>query len=112
MNLTIRKTDAVARKVDVRVAHAPVLRASTDRRNASGRMALVWRVRSEFREIPGLCVTVAQAARLFGLAEDVCARVCDELVSDGVIQKSGSFYGAFRAEFVGAMFTGQDRRRN
>lgn len=69
-------------------------------------------MRSEFREIPGLCVTVPQAARRFGLNEDICARVCEELLEVGAIQKSGSYHGVFRAEFVGAMFADSYGQRN
>lgn len=108
MNLAMHEPEIVARRAETRraaVADTPTVRASPDRRNASERVAVISRVRSEFRETPGLCVTVTQAARLFGLTEDICARVCDELVEDGMIQKSGRFYGAFRTEFVGAMFT-------
>ena len=88
------------------VAEGPTLRARPDRRNASARAAVLQQVQSHFREIPGLCATGSQAARLFGLTEEAGARVCDELVDDGVIQKIGSFYGAFRTHFVGAMFGG------
>ena len=118
MSPTIPETRLPARRLDVRtwapngLVQLPQLRLRHDRRNAVDRDTLVRRVSSEFREIPGLCVTVSQGARLFGLAEDVCARVCQELVDDGVIQKSGSFYGVFRADFVGAMFATKCGQRN
>jgi len=41
--------------------------------------ALALRVRGEFAEMPGLRLTVPQAARLFGLAVDVAHAVLDEL---------------------------------
>ena len=109
MNSSVGGTRLCARRSDrtwspAALVQLPQLRLRHDRRNAFDREMLVRRVSSEFREIPGLCLTLPQAARLFGLPEDVCARVCEELIEDGAIQKSGRFYGAFRAEFVGAMF--------
>jgi DNA-binding IclR family transcriptional regulator len=46
----------------------------------------VARVASEFREMPGLSVTLAQAARLFDLSRDECSRVLIELQRDGVVE--------------------------
>ena len=42
---------------------------------------LVSRIRSEFLEMPGLRLTVLQAARLWGLDEDACRRVIDVLIN-------------------------------
>ena len=42
---------------------------------------IVRRVREEFREMPGLHLTPAQAVRLWGLEIDTCRRVIDELVA-------------------------------
>jgi hypothetical protein len=41
---------------------------------------LIGRARSEFIEMPGLQLTVPQAARLWGLGERVCRAVIDALV--------------------------------
>ena len=38
------------------------------------------RVRGEFNEMPGLQLTVAQAARLWGLEDKACRRIIDALV--------------------------------
>ena len=43
------------------------------------------RVRAEFREMPGLKLTPAQAARLFDLEPARCERVLDALIRDGVL---------------------------
>jgi hypothetical protein len=43
--------------------------------------AVVYRVREEFREMPGLRLTPAQATRLWGLETDTCRRVIDTLVA-------------------------------
>ena len=42
--------------------------------------AVANRVRAEFVEMPGLTLSVRQAARLFGLDQDVCRQVVDRLV--------------------------------
>ena len=65
-----------------------------DRRDVSARAALVARVTGEFHEIPGLCISLPQAQRLFGLREDICARILDGLVLDGTIglTSAGLYY--------------------
>jgi hypothetical protein len=47
---------------------------------------IVYRVREEFREMPGLRLTPAQATRLWGLEEDTCAAVIDRLVSSDFLR--------------------------
>jgi len=42
---------------------------------------VVRRVREEFREMPGLRLTPAQARRLWGLETEACRRVIDQLVA-------------------------------
>jgi hypothetical protein len=42
---------------------------------------IVDRVREEFREMPGLRLTPAQATRLWGLEQEMCRAVIDTLVS-------------------------------
>jgi hypothetical protein len=44
------------------------------------------RIRSEFQEMPGTCLTVAQATRLFGVSADVGLRILRKLVDDGVLR--------------------------
>lgn len=48
------------------------------------------RVRAEFDEMPGMSLTVPQASRLFGLEEEVCQAVVDQLVSDDYLRRSES----------------------
>ena len=43
------------------------------------------RARAEFLEMPGLCVTVAQAARLFGLSQARAAEILIALKRDGLL---------------------------
>jgi hypothetical protein len=46
---------------------------------------LLARIRAEYREMPGLCLTPAQAARLWGLTPGVCAEVLQALVAEGAL---------------------------
>jgi hypothetical protein len=47
---------------------------------------LLERVRSEFIEMPGLQLTVAQASRLWGLETTACKSVIDELVATSFLR--------------------------
>lgn len=49
---------------------------------------LVARVRGEFVEMRGFSPTVEQAARLFALTNDECARVLRALVQEGFLQRT------------------------
>lgn len=44
------------------------------------------RVRGEFREMPGFSPTLAQAARMFAIPQDECARVLTALVREGFLR--------------------------
>ena len=62
------------------------LRRLMDRRDSDSRGALVERVLAEFREMPCLRLTPAQAQRLFGMRSDVSARVIGSLVESGELR--------------------------
>ena len=51
------------------------------------------RVRTEFLEMPGLCVTIAQATRLFGVREKRAADMLATLEREGFLTRDGC--GAF-----------------
>ena len=51
---------------------------------------IVSRVREEFREMPGLRLTPAQATRLWGLEEQTCAAVIDRLVATEYLRWTAS----------------------
>jgi hypothetical protein len=52
------------------------------------------RVRGEFREMPGLTLTVAQARRLWSLDSSTCSEVLTELVEAGFLcRKADGAYG-------------------
>lgn len=50
--------------------------------------ALALRVRGEYEEMPGLCLTVMQAARLFGVAPALAHAVLDDLRRVSVLRCS------------------------
>jgi hypothetical protein len=54
--------------------------------------ALLARIRAEYDEMPGMRLTVAQAARLFNLDPGRCAHVLHALVSDGALWTNGHVF--------------------
>ncbi len=50
--------------------------------------ALLDRVRVEYREMPGLCLSPSQAARLWGLSPQRCARLLDVLIGHGDLMRT------------------------
>ena len=48
------------------------------------------RIRSEYREMPGLCLTLVQARRLWALDETTCSRLLGNLVSEGYLRESAA----------------------
>lgn len=48
------------------------------------------RIRGEFNEMPGLQLTIAQAARLWGLDQASCRRVIDALVDAAFLRWTAS----------------------
>lgn len=59
------------------------------------------RIKAEYEEMPGLRLTLPQAARLFGLEPARCAQVLEWLLVEGVIWTNGR-------EFIGRS-TGRHR---
>ncbi len=57
---------------------------------------LAARVRAEYREMPGLSLTAAQASRLWGIDRSVCEQVLLRLVMEGVL------YHTLRGAYVAA----------
>jgi hypothetical protein len=49
---------------------------------------LIARVRGEFRDMPGLRLTFAQACRLWQLDEPTCRAVLDRLVTEQVLHRT------------------------
>ncbi len=59
------------------------------------RVSLVSMILGTYREMPGLCLHLHQASRLFGLRRSTCQIVLDDLVADGRLRKAadGQYHG-------------------
>lgn len=66
------------------VARLP-LAVPIERRNLAARHALLARIHGEFEEMPGLSLTIDQAARLFGLHRDIASRIFGALIAGHVL---------------------------
>jgi hypothetical protein len=64
--------------------HQPASTAPSEDRDGP----LVRRVRCEYLEMPGLCLTFDQACRLWALDSTTCGRVMRRLVGEGFIAVS------------------------
>ena len=53
---------------------------------------LYTRIEAEYREMPGLTLTLPQAARLFSLEPARCERVLDALVHGGLLVRYAGMY--------------------
>jgi hypothetical protein len=60
--------------------------AENEEHERFGWETLVIRIRREFEEMPGLCITIAQGARLFGLPAETCRRLFARLQEDRVLR--------------------------
>jgi hypothetical protein len=50
------------------------------------------RIRSAYFELPGLRLTVAQAARLWGIEAALCVSILEELTERGLLTRIGELY--------------------
>ena len=58
------------------------------------RLSIAERIRGEFREMPGLTLTVAQARRLWSLDPTTCSAVLNQLVETGFLcRRADGAYG-------------------
>ena len=46
------------------------------------------RIRSDYEEMPGLCVTLTQAQRLWSLDESTCVVALNDLLNEGYLRKA------------------------
>ena len=102
LSLPSRAGDPLAIRPGRIQASADRVRPSADRRDAASRQRLLRRVEMEYVEMPGLCLTLPQAKRLFVLRDDICVRVLGSLEASGVLRRNEQ--GAF-------VFTGDRVRR-
>ena len=52
--------------------------------------AIAVRIRGEFNEMPGLCLTLQQAQRLWALDCATCAAALDGLTSEGFLRRNAA----------------------
>ena len=65
-----------------------------ERRDTVRRGAIVRRITAEFREMPGLVLSIKQASRLLGIDESACERIFTALAHDGLLRRrDGGSYG-------------------
>ena len=57
-------------------------------RSDADRIKLRFRIKNEFEEMPGLCLTRTQAQKLWGLDAPACDDTLDALVSEGYLRKA------------------------
>jgi len=55
--------------------------------------SLLWRIRAEYWEMPGLKLTPRQAQRLWGLDRESCDALLSDLISEGFLSRTRD--GAF-----------------
>ena len=70
----------------VRLPEAP----RVERRDIAARRTLLRRIRREFEEMPGLSLTLAQAARLFGISPEASSRILAQFAEEGLLSLSNS----------------------
>jgi hypothetical protein len=49
-------------------------------------------VRAEYLEMPGLCLTAGQAARLWNVGRDECLQTLDALIRSGFLYRTRDLY--------------------
>ena len=54
--------------------------------------AVSLRIRAEYHDMPGLSLTLPQAARLWHLEQGVCEHLLEALVAQGVLRKARGGY--------------------
>ena len=71
---------AVVDELDSRVASTPERQPSNER--------LVRRIRAEFLEMPGLCLTIEQAQRLWSLEPRTCEALLNSLIDSRFLRRT------------------------
>ena len=79
---------------DVKGRALPMSLRGVERRDLVRRAAVMRRIAAEFREMPGLVLSIPQASRLLGLDEAACERILTTLVREGLLRRrAGGAYG-------------------
>jgi hypothetical protein len=77
-------------RLDVRGRALPMGLPRLERRDLVRRAAIERRIAAEFRDMPGLILTVAQASRLLGVDVRACERILASLERDGLLRRNTS----------------------
>jgi hypothetical protein len=72
--------------------------APTERRDGDARDALLRRIHGEFQDMPGLSLTLPQAARLFDLRSDIATRILNRLSDERVLRQRRDGQFALRVQ--------------
>ena len=75
-------------RLDVRGRVLPMTLPRVERRDLVRRAAIERRIAAEFRDMPGLILTIAQASRLLGVDARACERILGMLERDGLLRRS------------------------
>ena len=79
---------------DIKGRALPMSLRGVERRDIVRRAAIIRRIAAEFREMPGLVLSVPQASRLLGLDEPACERILATLAREGLLRRrAGGAYG-------------------
>jgi hypothetical protein len=75
-------------------SHTSAVSSHVDPGTTAAREALHLRgrIRAEYVEMPGLTLTLMQAARLFGVEPPACSQALNALVQDGFLALRGRSY--------------------
>lgn len=71
-------------------AYSPSVRSTN--RARTNMLDVGVRIRAEFKEMPGLKLTLAQAARFFNLERGECERILGDLVRAGALTTDGTSF--------------------
>ena len=91
--LTARKTVDAGEKIRRSGVHGTVpsgTAANDDGRATTAVHQILVRVEGEYREMPGLSLTLAQARRLWGLDHSTCELVLTRLIEHGVLKRAAN----------------------
>ena len=79
---------------DVKGRPLPMGLRSVERRDLIRRAAVMRRIAAEFREMPGLVLSIPQASRLLGLDKAAVERILATLAREGLLRRrAGGAYG-------------------
>ena len=85
---TIIKAPEASRSRPTHAKTPPQTARRDDTRTMPAFREAILRVEGEYREMPGLSLTLAQAARLWGLDQGTCERVLTNLVDRRILRRA------------------------